>query len=125
LGSGGQGVTDLVHRPGDETVFVRKTLHDSKRGARLVREIEALQKLQHLGLPRIVDRSGDAEKSCWFVMDRVPGETVDVVRKSRTPQLEDALFMADTLAEVLGACHAEGVIHRDIKPENIILRDSN
>ena len=34
---------------------------------------------------------------------------------------QETLKLIKSLAEGLGACHAEGIIHRDVKPENILI----
>src|SRR5436305_15013654 len=114
LGEGGMGA---VYR-GTDTKLNRevavKVLPDSfaadpDRLARFTREAQVLASLNH---PNIAAIYGVEERA--LVMELVEGSTLT----SPMP-LEEALPVADQIAEVLEYAHEKGIIHRDLKPANI------
>ncbi|WP_296117461.1 serine/threonine-protein kinase [uncultured Eubacterium sp.] len=92
----------------------------AKRG--LLREIDMLKRLQHPGLPGIIDVV--EEKGRFFlVMDYIQGQPLSerLEREGRQPE-EQVVRWGMELCEVLGYLHAQSpaVIYRDMKPANII-----
>ena len=51
----------------------------------------------------------------------IEGETLHQKIARGPMALEQALAIAQQIAEGLDAAHAKGVVHRDIKPENVIV----
>ncbi len=88
--------------------------------ARLVRESEALQSIDH---PNIVKGycHGCVENRHYVVMEYVMGETVSALlrRKHRIAEAQ-ALAIIEAVAQGLAAAAQKRIIHRDIKPSNII-----
>jgi len=86
-------------------------------------EAEALSRLDHPGIVRVLDvRTADAIPC--IAMERVTGH--DLHRSTRSSPL-DPSRAASIIAEAADACHAaheRGILHRDIKPENILLDES-
>ena len=129
LGQGGQGtvfrVTDVSgEHPGE---FALKRIHNTKRQARFVREIEAVGRLQHPNIVRLVDHSaleqssGDADKLFLVMPLARGGDLSDAERIANYKvNLDSTVAVAKQLAQGLSHAHANGVIHRDIKPENIL-----
>src|SRR4051794_35658247 len=95
---------------------------DPERIARFQREAEVLASLNH---PNIAHLYG-IEKSngtLALVMELVEGPTLaDRISKGPVP-LEEALPIAEQIADALEAAHEQGIIHRDLKPANIKVRD--
>ena len=92
----------------------------AKRG--LLREIDMLKKLQHPGLPGIIDVV--EEKGRFFlVMDYIEGRPLSerLEREGRQP-VEQVVRWGIALCGILGYLHAQSppVIYRDMKPANII-----
>ena len=55
-------------------------------------------------------------------MELVEGPTLaDRITQGAVP-VDEALLMANQIAEALDAVHGQGSIHRDLKPANITLR---
>src|ERR1043166_3940447 len=88
---------------------------------RFLREIHTAANLQHPHILPLHD-SGDAGGRLFYVMPYVEGESLRD-RLHREPQLplDEAIRIAQEVADALAYAHARGVIHRDIKPENILL----
>ena len=135
LGRGGHGVTFLVESVSKPSnTYVLKELkenhtRDPERRERMHREAQALQRLNHPRLPKIIESNTDAfaevEVPLFFVMDHIDGQTLEE-RVARSPlQPEEAINLVIELTEVLIYCNQNGFIHRDIKQDNIILRGGN
>ncbi len=134
LSGGGQGETILVREYNNEfgDTYVLKALHKNKdlaRRKRMYREVQALQKLQHPGLPKIIesntDELDDINTPLYFVMDYVKGQTLEERVKQDTLNPVEAIHFIIELSDILIYCHKNKFIHRDIKPDNIILRGGN
>lgn len=86
-------------------------------------EAEALSRLDHPGIVRVLDVRTEDAIPC-IVMERIAGH--DLHRATRSSPL-DPSRAASIIAEAADACHAaheRGILHRDIKPENILLDES-
>jgi tetratricopeptide (TPR) repeat protein len=138
LGRGGMGrILRAEHdeRPGQ--VCALKLLHVTLAGSeraleRFRREGEALTRLDHPGLVRVVE-VGVADGHPFLAMELVEGESLaTVLARARDAGALDlpghgsapqraAAFMAK-VAEAVAAAHAAGVLHRDLNPANILLR---
>ena len=104
---------------------------DPARRARFEREAQLLASLNH---PNIATIFGFEETAavCALVMELVEGETLaERIARSRaidTPALsvdrtgipiDEALSLAQQIAEALEAAHQKNIVHRDLKPANI------
>ena len=59
----------------------------------------------------------------FYVMPYVEGESLrDRLDREKQLPIDDALRIANEVADALQYAHEHGVIHRDIKPENILLQ---
>ena len=94
---------------------------DHDRLARLQREAEVLASLNHPHIAAIYGlEEADGVKA--LVMELVEGPTL-AERIARGPiPLDEALPIAQQIAEALEAAHEQGIIHRDLKPANIKVR---
>ena len=126
LGRGGMGVVLLARdRVLDREVAV-KVIHPqlADHGALIDRFLAEARTVARLRHPNIVaiHEAGEAEGLLYFVMDRVPGETLRdrLQREGRLPT-EDAARITADLADALDAAARAGVVHRDVKPENVLL----
>lgn len=127
LGSGGMGT---VYRAtdGGGTVVALKLLHphvgsDAAARARLMREVQALQKLRHPAVAAVLDAEADSTEA-FLVTELVAGPTLAERVRDDGPLDADALLeLASGLRDALDAVHAAGVVHRDLKPSNVLLTD--
>jgi hypothetical protein len=88
--------------------------------SRFHREVEALARLSHTNIVRILEFGYDEEG--WLSMEYVDGSTLSKILRIRghLPPL-DVVTIARQLCSALGHAHTHGVIHRDLKPGNVIL----
>jgi Tol biopolymer transport system component len=126
LGSGGMGE---VYRARDTNLkrdVALKTLppavaNDADRLARFQREAEVLASLNHPNIAHIygLERS---DGTTALAMELIEGATLDErISQGRIP-VEEALRIANQIADALEAAHERGIVHRDLKPSNIKLR---
>ena len=122
LGAGGMGE---VYRARDTKlkrevaikVLPADVANDRERLARFRREAELLASLNH---PHIAHVYGIEDNA--LVMELVEGEDLSQ-RIARGPvPLDEALPIANQIAEALEAAHEMGIVHRDLKPANIKVR---
>ena len=126
----GRGASGEVWKAYDETKtvaikFMNENLMTSASAAkhreRLIREVEALRRLQHPNIPTLYDYDLDFVRP-YIAMRFVGGDSYDRLISNgemlKIP-LERRLEMIRDIAFALTAAHEAGIIHRDIKPANL------
>ena len=131
LGVGGMGEVYRAH----DTVLARQVAlkilpadvaADAERVARFRREAQALAALNHpnvgaiYGFETLDGRTGSA---FGLVLELVEGPTLAEKLKAGPLPVDEALAVAQQIAEALDAAHRQGLVHRDLKPGNIKVRD--
>ncbi len=124
---GGQGdilrVVDTLDP--SESVYALKRLRNVSRISRFRQEIEALQRIAHPNVIKIINHSGDplendASHKYWFVMPIAHGGNLEGRKGLYKDNLDSVITVALQLAEALVAAHAMGIVHRDVKPANVL-----
>jgi len=127
LGRGGMGV---VYKGRDEAlnrfvaikVLTENLSEDPTFLQRFVREAQAAAALSHPNVVQIYFTGQDDERHPYFVMEFVPGQSLDQILRSEgridNPRASQLMLQA---AHGLAAAHDLGIIHRDIKPANLML----
>jgi predicted ATPase/tRNA A-37 threonylcarbamoyl transferase component Bud32 len=129
LGAGGMATVyladDLKHQRKVAVKVLRPELAAAVGADRFLREITTTASLRHPHILPLFD-SGEGAGFLYYVMPLVEGESLRdrLDRESQLP-LDDALRIADEVADALHYAHGRGVIHRDIKPENILLENGH
>ena len=136
IGAGGMGVVYRAHdtRLGRQVaikILPAAVADDPARRARFEREAQLLASLNH---PNIATIYGFEESTAMraLVMELVEGETLAelIARSSATDigtpsvdrtgiPMDEALALAQQIAEALEAAHQKNIVHRDLKPANI------
>ncbi|HEX4567536.1 MAG TPA: protein kinase, partial [Vicinamibacterales bacterium] len=94
---------------------------DGDRIARFRREAQVLASLSHANIAAIYGFE-DSGSTHALVLELVDGPTLaDRIAEGPVP-VDEALPIAEQIAEALEAAHEQGIIHRDLKPANIKLR---
>src|SRR5512135_134117 len=84
------------------------------------KEAEAVAKLDHPAIVTIHD-VGTCPAGAYLVMELLRGETLARrIEKGPIP-VDEALRIAEQMAEGLAHAHSRGVLHRDLKPANVFV----
>ena len=126
LGVGGMGE---VYRATDTSlgrqvaikVLPEAFAEDADRLARFEREARTLASLNHPNIAIIhgLERTGAVHA---LVMELVEGPTLADRIAEGPLALDEALAIANQIAEALEAAHEQGIVHRDLKPANVKVR---
>ena len=94
---------------------------DVDRLARFQREAEVLASLSHPNIAAIygMEESGGVKA---IAMELVEGDDLSQRIAHRAIPIDEALPIANQIAEALAAAHEQGIVHRDLKPANIKVR---
>ncbi len=125
LGEGGMGVVYLAEDTKLDRSVALKFLPAHLLGnedirARFEREAKAAASLHHPNICPVYEID-EADGKSFISMAFIEGETLHQKIARGPMALEQALAIAQQIAEGLDAAHAKGVVHRDIKPENVIV----
>lgn len=127
LGRGGVGVVFLARdeRLHGMPVVIKFLLEDAGRNRWLVgkfsQEAEALTRINHPGVVRVIDRDLSDDGRPFFVMEFIKGRPLREVMGRGTMDLVYVAHLARQTGSALHAAHQQGVFHRDLKPENVML----
>lgn len=130
LGRGGFGEVWSAQDPVAARAVAIKLLHPEHlkkpaTRARFAEEAEALARLDHPGIARLLDADAFGPEP-YLVLALAPGRPLRAwIAEAATTgprwSLEAVLRLVDGLADALQAAHTRGVVHRDLKPGNILL----
>jgi eukaryotic-like serine/threonine-protein kinase len=127
LGRGGVGVVFLARdeRLHGMPVVIKFLLEDAGRNRWLIgkfsQEAEALTRINHPGVVRVIDRDLSDDGRPFFVMEFIKGRPLRDVMGQGPLDLTYIAHLARQTGSALHAAHQQGVFHRDLKPENIML----
>lgn len=128
VGSGGMGSVFRCRNVLAERILAAvKVIHPDPSEdfrERFVREVEALESLEHPAIVRVKGWGEDTERGLlWLAMDLVQGHDLAEVLQSGALSEERVRAIFAPLARGLHHAHSQGVFHRDIKPANVLLGD--
>jgi len=123
LGAGGMGEVycardTTLNRDVAIKVLLPLVASDPDRLARLGREAQILAALNHPNIAAIYGLE-EGEGARALVMELVEGPTLAERIATGAIPIDEALLIAQQIAEALDAAHERGIIHRDLKPANI------
>ena len=128
LGRGGMADVYKAYQPGMDRFVAVKLLHghlaDSENFIeRFKREAQSVGQLRHPNILQVIDF--DVEDDVYFmVMEYIKGDTLKsyIQEKGALPS-DEALQIAEQLADALDYAHSHKMVHRDIKPANVMFTD--
>ena len=127
LGSGGMGEVFEASRDdgrfqGQAAVKLLKRGMDSQAVlARFAQEQQALARLSHPHIARLLDAGLTDDGLPFFVMDRVAGRAIDQACAGLPLAQRLALFLQ--LCDAVAHAHRNLLVHRDLKPSNVLVDD--
>jgi tetratricopeptide (TPR) repeat protein/predicted Ser/Thr protein kinase len=127
IARGGMGAVYKALDPASQQAVAVKVmlaagLADETRRKRFAREAEALRRVGHPNVVRILDDQVTASGEPFLVMEWVDGRSLQHALDRDGPfDPDDAAETVRTLCDAVGACHEAGVLHRDLKPDNVLV----
>lgn len=127
IGQGGKGMVFKARDAELERVVAIKVLKqmegmDPEQVKRFVREARLAAKLRHPNIVRVHDIGADGALH-YFVMDLVPGRSLEAALKDKSVRLREAVQLVARVARAVHFAHTHGIVHRDLKPGNIMIDD--
>ena len=89
--------------------------------ARFLNEAWLLELLDHPHVVRFRSMGRFGPGRWYLAMDYIEGVTLEQHLAGGPLPVDEAIAIADQLADALGAVHEQGVVHRDLKPRNVML----
>jgi serine/threonine-protein kinase len=126
IGSGGMGEVYLAeHRMLKRSCAIKlirpDQVGDARALARFEREARLASQLSHWNTVEIFDCGRTADGGCFYVMEYLPGMSLDEILQADGPQPpERVVHLLRQICQALSEAHSIGLIHRDIKPANLI-----
>ena len=125
LGQGGMGVVYAAYDPELDRKLAVKLLRDAgsatpERHARLLREAQALARLQHPNVVAVYD-VGTLGDRVFVAMELVAGATVAAWLTEERRDWRAIVEVYVQAGRALAAAHELGIVHRDFKPENVLV----
>jgi len=123
LGAGGMGevyrATDTkLGRDVAIKVLPPEVVQDPERLGRFKREAQLLAALNHTNIAAIYGLE-EVEGKPFLALELVEGEDLKERLARGAIPLDEALEIAEQIAEALEEAHNKGIVHRDLKPANI------
>ncbi len=128
LGSGGMGVVLLARQiePVERLVAI-KFVGDAGDGAAVLQrfraEQQALARMDHPGIARVLDGGVTDEGAPYFVMEYVRGAPITEYCDRRRSSVAARVALLAQVCDAVQHAHQKGVIHRDLKPGNLLVVD--
>lgn len=127
LGEGGCGMVYLAEQ--DEPFRRQVALKVIKAGmdtrgvvARFEAERQALARMDHPNIAKVLDAGVTDRGRSFFVMELVQGVKITSFCDEHNLDTRQRLQMFIQVCQAIQHAHQKGIIHRDIKPSNILVR---
>nr|WP_246417923.1 serine/threonine-protein kinase [Haloferula luteola] len=126
LGEGGHGVVYLAEqvKPVRRKValkIIRPGMDTDRVIARFEAERQALARMDHPNIARVLDAGSTSSGRLFFVMELVDGERVTDFCDARKLGVPQRLEIFMQVCQAIQHAHQKGIIHRDIKPSNLLV----
>lgn len=126
IGEGGMGLVYMAEQqqPIRRRVamkIIKADLSSSQVLARFEAEREALSRLDHPNITRILDAGATVGGRPYFVMELVRGTSLTEYCDQQQASIEERLELMEQTCRAVHHAHQKGVIHRDLKPSNVMV----
>ncbi len=103
-------------------VLSSKFVEDEAWVERFEREAQAVALLNHPNVVQIIDKDRE-DDLLYFVMEYVPGSSLDAVMRQRRLSLPEVFRVAKGICRGLEAAHRQNIVHRDLNPRNVLVSE--
>ncbi len=126
IGEGGMGVVFAASQqePIRRRValkLVRAGMNSKEVMRRFRTEQDALGRMQHPNIARVLDAGTADDGSPYFVMDLVTGTAIDAYCDGLDLSIRARVELLRAVCNALQHAHQKGIVHRDIKPSNVLV----
>ena len=127
VGGGGMGTVYRAHRTDgqfDQHVAVKLCHAAAVPGSgrrRFTRELQALARLQHPNIARLLDGGVTAAGTTYIVMELINGAPIDTYCRAARLDVRTRLALFRDVCAAVQFAHEQLVVHRDLKPANILV----
>ena len=97
-------------------------VHDLYARQKFEQEVEALLRIDHPGVVRVLDVGQLPDERPYIVMQYVDGETLRAQIPAEGMNLRRVASILQQIGAALEHVHEKGIFHRDLKPENILVK---
>jgi serine/threonine-protein kinase len=129
LGHGGMAEVYLGRQLNLERQVAIKVLHpfladETGFVTRFQREARIVATMRHPNIVQVYDFDHNEEHDIYYmVMEYIQGPTLKARLEENNIDVEEAVFIAASIADALDYAHRREMVHRDIKPGNIMFTD--
>jgi serine/threonine protein kinase len=126
LGEGGFGAVFLAtqRQPVARTValkILKLGMDTTQVVARFDQERQALARMDHPHIARVIDAGATALGRPYFVMEFVDGEPISEFCDRHQLTIANRLELFAQVCDAVQHAHGRGIIHRDLKPTNVLV----
>lgn len=130
LGAGGMGIVWAA----EQTVpicrkvalkLIKPGMDSEQVLARFDAEREALSRMDHPHIARVLDAGKTQHGYPYFVMELIRGVPVTEYCDARRLSIRERLSVFSKICGAVQHAHQKGVIHRDIKPSNVLVSEQD
>lgn len=126
IGEGGMGIVFMAEQqqPIRRRValkIISGSLSSRQVLARFEAEREALSRLDHPNITRILDAGVTDAGRPYFVMELVQGLSINEYCDRRQATIVERLSLMEQTCRAVHHAHQKGIIHRDLKPSNVMI----
>lgn len=126
LGEGGMGVVYQAHQkaPLERIValkLIQVGMNTREVMARFELERQALARLDHPHIAKVLDAGATAEGRPYFVMELVDGLPLHHFCDRHQLSTKERLRLFVPICQAVHHAHQKGIIHRDLKPSNVLV----
>jgi len=126
LGEGGMGVVYRAEQrsPIQREValkLIRRGFDTDRIVARFTSERQALARMDHPSIARVLEAGATPDGRPYFVMELVQGLPITEFCDRERLALRDRITLLLRVCEGIQHAHQKGIIHRDLKPSNVLV----
>ena len=93
--------------------------------ARFAAEREALNRMDHPGIARLLDAGTTVRGLPYFVMELVDGETLIAWSRRRALSVEQRVALFLLVCDAMQHAHQKQVLHRDLSSNNVLITETD